>query len=182
MRMKAENSIIPKEKTLAHDLRDGLSKDVYFCCGEDRIGCNKALLSSRSDVFKGMFENECEGAKTEEIKISEVTFEAVEQLIEFVYENKCSKLDEFTEELLFLGHEYDLQGLFILCEVEFKKKLKAENAVQLFKLAEKFNAINLTEEVKSFAKSNVDHVKETKDWKDLKRNGECDVIYKMLDL
>ena len=52
--------------------------------------------------------------------------------------------------------------------MELKKGLNVENAVRLFDLAEKFNAVDLLRVVKTFIKENVQKIRNTEGWEDMK--------------
>lgn len=78
--------------------------DVTFLFEELELKAHKALLSARSPVFAGMFEHETTlEVQKGKVKIEDVSKEAFEQFIKYLYSGSIAEIELVTDELLVLA-------------------------------------------------------------------------------
>jgi hypothetical protein len=105
-----------------------LSDFVIACRDKTRIDCHRAILANKSTVFKTFFEGAWNAS--EDYKIVDFEPEIVRQMIYFIYTNKLPKDAKPSEDLLYIGDKYDVNGLVTLCATDLSKNLNADNAIR----------------------------------------------------
>ena len=89
-----------KQNTVCQDLQTLLeNKDVTFVIGDQEFQAHKAILAARSQVFSAMFKNDCEETRQGKVTIIDVTVEAFEELLNYIYSGKVSSVEKYTADL-----------------------------------------------------------------------------------
>ena len=100
--MKNIDFIEVKQNNLGQNLQTLLESkkfsDVTFITGDQEFQAHKLILSARSQVFAAMFEHECE--ETRKVTITDVSVEAFEELLRYIYTGKVSSVEQYTGDLL----------------------------------------------------------------------------------
>lgn len=131
------------------------------------IQVHKTILAARSPVFAAMFQHEMKELKNNHVKITDVDYEVLHELLKFIYTGKVENLEIMADELLAAADKYDLQRLKVLCEKELCENLSIENAAEILQLANFHGADQLKTQTIDFINANPD-VMDTIGWKKLK--------------
>ena len=184
--IKEENPRSKKGTSLATDL-SGLWQDQYLHdftikCEGKSFPCHKAILASRSDVFRAMLtrEDSLERIKNE-VEIKDCSKEALNSFLEFLYTgNLYDETPYNSTELLFLSDKYNVTRLKNRCELALSDTLSNLNAIQLLSTAALISAETLLENAASFVAKNHRSLVGTDDWDEMvKKNPQAmDAIFK----
>ena len=130
--------------------------------GKDLL-VHKAILAARSSVFAAMFEHEMKGSRENRVVIQDVSYEAVKEMVAYIYTGKSPNID-MTEDILQLADKYDLDELKATCETILCSKITIENAANLLILAEMHGATQLEAQVGHFISIRAKDVMLTPAW------------------
>jgi len=154
-------------KQLAHDVQTlFLSKDhsdVIVRCGEKVYDCHKFMLTSRSPVFKNMFESDMKEKVNGEVEIKNMDHEVLEDLLKYIYSGVAPNIDEHVQELFDAADQYQLEKLKELCEVKLCSGLDTKNCVDLLILGYLHNAQKLKAAALEYLSKNMQKMN-TIDW------------------
>ncbi|CAG2171950.1 unnamed protein product, partial [Oppiella nova] len=104
------------------------NKDLNDCrlvVGDQEFFVSEAVLSSKSKVFQKMFLYDMNDNKTNVMIIDDIKPEVFEEFLKFICFGKLDKLEEMTEQLLYVSKKYMVCGLKNICEnltIEFLDK------------------------------------------------------------
>ncbi|XP_056167147.1 BTB/POZ domain-containing protein At4g08455-like [Syzygium oleosum] len=134
-----------------HHLSGPGSTDVVLVAAEDGNGgpsmpvpARRAVLASRSPVFKAMLENEMEESRSGTIKISDMSYDALRAFVDYLYAE--AGLDEqMVCELLILAEKYQVEHLKAYCEKFLVSKLNWDNSIKNYAFAHQHKAKVLLE-------------------------------------
>lgn len=145
--------------------------DITIFCKNREFKVHKQILAARSPVFNKMFSNNMKEKNTNEVHIENVTAEAMEITIKFMYSGYAEIPYDQLEEVLDLAEQYDLQDLKQFCEVKIEHNLDIEKSVKLLIMAYKYNLPEPTRKILIFIKRNLEDVNKTEDYlKELPKN------------
>ncbi|XP_065209098.1 speckle-type POZ protein-like isoform X1 [Planococcus citri] len=133
---------------------DDRFKDVTFSVKGKKYTGHKTILSARSSVFNTMLRSEMRESKENEIVITDIEPRIFDKMLQYIYTGKVKNLPESVYELLPVADKYDLEELKVMCEDVLLKKLSADNAAAILKLADMHNAEMLKARTLRFMKSN----------------------------
>ena len=131
-------------------LSSGEFSDVTLVVGGKELKAHKFVLSTRSPVFKTMFQVNMKEKLTNRVKIEDVELPVLQEMLTFMYTGKSPNLKSMTSELLFAADKYQLDRLKLMCEEELCSKLNVTNASQTLELADRHNATQLKEFCRDF--------------------------------
>ena len=122
---------------------------------EHKFYAHKYVLAKKSVVFAAMFKHDTIESKNKSINIEDITFEAMKELLRFIYTNDFFDITDSTYfDLIKAADKYQILDLKQKCESEIAEKLMAENAFQLLAVADQSNASILKENTIEFIISN----------------------------
>ncbi|XP_058801018.1 protein roadkill-like [Phymastichus coffea] len=132
-------------KALSDDMEKLLESEIYsdvsFIIGEKKIRAHKNILTTRSQVFEQLFANhETAEKKRSLVGVKDVRYEAMREMLRFIYTGKVNDLDKMPVELLKAAEKYALPGLKAIVEKTLAQKIKFENALEYLNLAKTYNA------------------------------------------
>ncbi|XP_057318202.1 speckle-type POZ protein-like [Microplitis mediator] len=133
-----------KSKEIVEDLvalfhsKEG--SDAVLVVGDKKIPAHKTLLMNRSNVFRKMLTCHQKNNKNDEVNIPDMNSDLCEKLLEFIYTNNVTNVDEVAGRLYEVADKYQLPALKKLCEESFRKNVNVENAVQYLVLLNRHNA------------------------------------------
>ncbi|KAJ8548963.1 hypothetical protein K7X08_032326 [Anisodus acutangulus] len=131
------------------------------------VPANRALLASRSPVFRAMLENEMEESLSGMIKISDVSYDALRAFVTYLYTADAC-LDELMAcDLLVLAEKYQVKHLKMYCEKFLISKLNWENSLPNYVFAHQHNAKNLLDAALSLIMENMDKLSKQEEYKEL---------------
>ncbi|XP_057318193.1 speckle-type POZ protein-like [Microplitis mediator] len=163
---------IPKH-SIAHDLTElynsGIGSDIIINVGDHIFEAHKIMLMARSPVIAAMFSHDMIENKESKISISDITPEIFQKVLEYIYTDKVTGLDESNVELLKAADKYQLRSLKNTCEESLSKILALENAFYLMYLADLCNATHLLELTTNFLVANMKNVIDNPDFKDFEK-------------
>ncbi len=153
---------------MAKALQSGEFADVTVVCGPKSFPCHKAVLAARSDVFAAMFSHkETAENQKNEVVIADTDPDVLEQLIQFIYTDKCDDLLAMAGSLLTEADKYNLPRLKALCEEAMCENIDVGNAASVLVLAYLHEAKNLQTVAVEFVTQNMVKVSETPGWKSI---------------
>ncbi|KAH7447102.1 hypothetical protein KP509_01G091000 [Ceratopteris richardii] len=132
-------------KTWVPEAMDDCADVVLECIDGSKIRAHRAVLISRSTVFKAMLESKAEEGRTNNIKITDFTYGTLRLFVHYLYtaEIYSESLEECAVDLLALAEKYNVKQLKALCERHMISKLNFGNALSNFEYASLHGAKNL---------------------------------------
>ena len=73
------------------------------------------MLAMRSLVFSTMFKHNVENQRNIIIEVTDVDYDTMEKLLQYVYTGRVTNIDKATERLLIAADQYALEGLKCMC-------------------------------------------------------------------
>eukprot|EP00941_MAST-03F_sp_MAST-3F-sp1_P001790 g1790.t1 len=105
--------------------------------------------------------------------VSGITYNVFLKILEFLYTDQIQTIEpEIAVELLIASERFLLARLKGLCEDSIRKRIMVENVISIFMAAHQHRALGLKEICLDFILSNLDEVKATKSFSDLKAEPE----------
>eukprot|EP00095_Tigriopus_kingsejongensis_P006020 snap_masked-scaffold671_size114370-processed-gene-0.10 protein:Tk06020 transcript:snap_masked-scaffold671_size114370-processed-gene-0.10-mRNA-1 annotation:"protein roadkill isoform x4" len=140
--------------------------DVQLVCETRKFDCHKVILSSRSEVFEAMFSHKETTENTNnEVVITDIEPDVLEQLLRFIYSDKVDNLSIFAGSLLTASDKYNIPRLKAICEETMCDNLDVSNAAEVLGLAYLHEAKTLQSIAVEFVTTNMVKVSETAGWK-----------------
>ncbi|XP_021896528.1 BTB/POZ domain-containing protein At4g08455 [Carica papaya] len=135
--------------------------DVVLIAADDGpdgtpVPAHKALLVSRSPVFKAMLENEMEESRSGTIKISDVSYEALRAFINYLYTAEACLDERMAYDLVVLAEKYQVKHLKAHCEKFLVSKLNWNNCLMNYAFAHQHNAKQMLDAALSLIIDNMD--------------------------
>ncbi|XP_074272585.1 BTB/POZ domain-containing protein At4g08455 [Silene latifolia] len=128
------------------------------------VPAHKAVLASRSPVFKAMLEIEMEESRSGTINISDVSYDALRSFVNYLYTGEACLDEQMGYDLLVLAEKYEVKHLKTYCERFLVSKLNWDNAVASFSFAHQHNAKQLLESALSMITDNMDNLTKTEEY------------------
>ncbi len=150
---------------LKNSYQNGDFADMELMCDTKVFKCHQFILSTRSPVFRAMFQNPMAEATTKTVEIKDLSPEIVDAMLLFIYTGDVPNLDELAVELLAAAEKYALEDLKSLCEQQLTSGLDIENAVDLFLLADMYLAASLRKNAVQLLARNLNEVLTNAVWK-----------------
>ena len=110
--------------------RDKTFSDVTFIVDEKKLKAHRCILAVASPILSSMFQKCEEGISTNVLKISDLSYEIVKEMLRFIYLKNVELLPDVAHELIAAAHRYGIQDLKMLCEESLCEKIDLENAVK----------------------------------------------------
>lgn len=131
------------------------------------VSAHKAVLASRSLVFKAMFENEMEESLSGTIKITDASYDAVRSFVNYLYTAEAWLDEQMACDLLILAEKYEVKHLKAYCEKFLVSKLNWDNAIVNFAFAHHHNARPLLDAALSLITENMDKLTKQEEYNEL---------------
>ena len=107
--------------------------DVEIECEGEIFNCHMNILSTRSDVFRCMFQADMAEKRSNKVTIKDIdTDDVVREMLNFIYTG-CTNGDVFKEksrELLAAAERFQLDVLNSICEDHIYSNLQSNNAIE----------------------------------------------------
>jgi len=130
-------------QSFASLLWDEETSDFLIVCGDDSFPVHRLVLGARSSYFQGLFKSSLLESETSQVIIKDMASVTLKAVIEYMYTGKFKDIDSKAAELLVAAERFDLLLLKKYCEEWLMSKLKKDNAVDLFILADEQNSVKL---------------------------------------
>ncbi|XP_057325877.1 speckle-type POZ protein-like A [Microplitis mediator] len=149
---------IPKH-LMGHDYTElynsRIGSDTIINVGDTTFETHRSILMARSSVLAAMFSHEMIEKKDNKISIPDITPEIFEKVLEYIYTDKVTGLDEIADDLLEAADKYQLLSLKNICQESLSKTLNLENAFKLMPLADRYSAEPLVKFITDFLVKNI---------------------------
>ncbi|KAI4306920.1 hypothetical protein L6164_030160 [Bauhinia variegata] len=122
------------------------------------IPAHKAILATRSEIFKNMLDfDECKAAPNNTIVLPELKYKELESLLEFLYSGTLApeKLEKHVYALILAADKYEISHLQKHCERYLLNSLSASNALDILEIAETCSNQQLMETTFNFLVENI---------------------------
>ncbi|MQL86004.1 hypothetical protein Taro_018509 [Colocasia esculenta] len=137
------------------------------CTSVPPIPAHRAVLMSRSPVFKAMLENEMEESRSGMIKITDVTYNVLRSFVHYLYTAEVLLDEQMACDLLILAEKYQVKHLKAFCEKFMISKINNDNAIVSFAFAHRHNAQHLLEAALSLLLDNMSTLTAREEYKEL---------------
>ncbi|XP_057342157.1 speckle-type POZ protein-like isoform X1 [Microplitis mediator] len=159
---------------MAHDFTKlfyfGIGSDIIINVGDINFEAHKSILIARCPVLAAIFSNEMGEMKESKISIPDISPAVFHKVLEYIYTDEVTGLDDITEGLLEAADKYQLQSLKSICEEALSETLDLENAFDLMVLANSYKATHLLEFTTNFLVLNMKNVNDNPDFKDFEKS------------
>lgn len=109
--------------------------DFKFIFNDGReILTHKNILAAQSPVFTTMFSCKLKESRTNECQIQDVSYEAFENFLEFLYTRKIPAINDHILEVYGAAVKYQIEMLTTICEELIWDNVNEENALKILKL------------------------------------------------
>ncbi|XP_053596475.1 speckle-type POZ protein B isoform X2 [Microplitis demolitor] len=164
--------------TSEHSITDDLIKlfdskigsDIILVAGNKQIRAHKAFLMIRSPVFCAMFTHKLQENKESKVTIPDVGPETLEKMLEFIYTDRVTDLEQIALHLLEAADKYQLQKLKELCEKSLCQSISVDNAIKYLEVADLQSTEDFYQYVLRFVAINASKIVKTEDYKALERD------------
>ena len=136
-------------------------------CGKT-LKVHKFLLSARSPVFRAMFKTDMVENKNNIVKINDIEYNVLKELLRFIYAARVENLDILVVGILDAAEKYQVKGLKDICEDHLRKYVKIDNIVETLVLCNRFNMDTLKIQVANLMKMYAEDVIHTPGFKSIK--------------
>ncbi|XP_013185346.1 TD and POZ domain-containing protein 5 [Amyelois transitella] len=121
---------------------------------------HQALLAESSEVFKAMFKDETAESQRRYLKLSDVSKEDLQCVLEFIYTGTIAEVENCNIfNILQLADQFNLGGLHDLCQYVLTQHLSTDNALETLQYADFYNAGFLKKATLKMIRNNKDIIK-----------------------
>ncbi|KAF5725299.1 BTB/POZ domain-containing family protein [Tripterygium wilfordii] len=131
------------------------------------VPAHKAVLMSRSPVFKAMLETEMEESRSGTIKISDVSYDALRAFVNYLYTAEACLDEQMAYDLLVLAEKYQVKHLKAYCEKFLVSKLNWDNSIMSYAFAHQHNAKHVLDAALSMITENMNKVTKREEYVEL---------------
>lgn len=124
-------------------------------CGR-KLLAHKFVLSAGSPVFSAMLKNDMKMKRDDSLKIKEISYEALKEMLHFLYSGKIEINYETVSDILAAAEKYQIGHLKQRCKEFLVKNLTCEHAVMTLKLSKLYDMTDIQDQVNAFVKSNTE--------------------------
>ncbi|KAJ8683727.1 hypothetical protein QAD02_019519 [Eretmocerus hayati] len=121
------------------------------------INAHKVILVSGNKVFASMFEHKTKESEENIIRITDIDFEVMAEIIRFIYTGQVCNINTFVKEILVAADKYGIDELKDQCSQYLCRLLMVDNVLSLISFADLYRMDKLKEMGMKFF---VDHKKE----------------------
>ncbi|XP_038721562.1 BTB/POZ domain-containing protein At3g56230 isoform X1 [Tripterygium wilfordii] len=144
--------------------RQQILTDIKLKPGNDEppIPAHRALLASRSEIFKNMLDSDdaCKTPASDTISFQELSHEELECLLEFLYCGSLTteKIERHVYSLAIAADKYEIPYLLKFCERRMLTSLDSSNALDVLEVSDVCSNTTLKESALSFIVKNMEDV------------------------
>ncbi|CAL9748123.1 unnamed protein product [Musa acuminata subsp. burmannicoides] len=121
---------------LGRMLADGIHTDITVNAAEGSIGAHRAVLATRSPVFRSMFSHDLKEKELSTVNISDMSFGACQAFLNYIYGS--FRADEFLTHRLALlraADKYDISDLKEACHESLLEDIDTKNVMERLQTA-----------------------------------------------
>ncbi|WOL19438.1 BTB/POZ domain-containing protein [Canna indica] len=122
--------------SLSWMLAEGIHTDITINAADGSIGAHRAVLATRSPVFRSMFSHNLREKELSTVNISDMSFDACQAFLNYIYGN--FKQDEFLNHriaLLQAADKYDMSDLKEACHESLTEDIDTKNVLERLQVA-----------------------------------------------
>lgn len=165
LRVLCEYELIPTQdienRIFILDLFEKRRQDKKFSdfelvapCGR-KLFAHKFVLSANSPVLCAMFENDMREKRLGLVKIKDLSYETLQEVLYYMYCGKFDKLNhELVDSVLIAADKYQISHLKNACIEFLHKNLGIDNCLKTLKLCKVFDLTDLKSHVDTFLREN----------------------------
>ncbi|KAL2503632.1 BTB/POZ domain-containing protein [Abeliophyllum distichum] len=131
------------------------------------VPAHRAVLTSRSPVFRAMLENEMEESISGTIKVSDASYDALRAFVNYLYTAEACLDEHMACDLLVLAEKYQVTHLKTYCEKFLMSKLNWENSLPYYAFAHQHSARCLLDASLSLIMDNMDKLSKQEEYMEL---------------
>ncbi|KAI5311365.1 hypothetical protein L3X38_000317 [Prunus dulcis] len=132
------------------------------------VPAHKAVLVSRSPVFKAMLENEMEESHSGTIKISDVSYDALCAFVNYLYTAEICLDQQLAYYLLVMAEKYQVQHLKDYCQKFLVSNLNWDNVLPTYTFAHQHNSKPIIDAALRVITANMDKLTAREEYAELK--------------
>ncbi|OXU19593.1 hypothetical protein TSAR_013350 [Trichomalopsis sarcophagae] len=131
-------------------LNDNKFSDMSLISGGKVVKAHKCILANSSSVFAAMFEADMKESQENTIKIVDIEYNVLVEMIRFVYTGRANNINALVSELVFAADKYELDVLKKECVNKMLKNISIDNVIDYLQIADKLRIEQLREEAIKF--------------------------------
>ncbi|KAL0003472.1 hypothetical protein SO802_017253 [Lithocarpus litseifolius] len=145
-------------------LKDQMHTDMELKPGNNgpSIPAHRALLATRSHIFKNMLDSDvCKAPpKDNIITLSELNHEELESLLQFLYTGSLPEeiIEKHVYSLSLAADKYEISYLQKFCERHMLRSLKSSNALDILEISDVCSYLSLKETALRFIVKNIEDI------------------------
>jgi len=148
--------------------------DVLIECKDKKFEAHQVILSSRSPVFRGMFQADMKEKKSQHVEVKDLEPDLVAEMLKFIYTGSCVATEEnpdldMVSDLLVASDKYQIVTLKNVCQTLLSSHLVVENALKFLVLGDMYGADKLKEPAMGVVINNMSGLIGTEEWKECKK-------------
>ena len=133
---------------------------------------HKVILAAHSPVFARMFEHDMKEGDTNEVIITDVSPDILQEMLTFMYTNSAPNIHRIGQSLLYVADKYQVDELVARCEHILSYNITVENSIDLLLCAQAHNAPKLRENVIQYIAKHGEEVTRSENWDKVKQQAE----------
>lgn len=142
-------------------INDSKFSDVSLISSEGKVvNAHKCILAKSSSVFAAMFNLEMKEKHENKVKIEDIKYDVLLEMIHYIYAGKVKCIDAKAAELAAAADKYALNGLKHICEKTMCEILNVDNVVESLRIADRHRMTKLKKEAIEFLIAHTDDVKD----------------------
>lgn len=144
--------------------------DVEIHVGQRKLRAHGDLLGRLSPVFAAMLTGGTTEAVNRVVVIEDLSYEAVRQLLEFLYAGTLSGISQGAVDLYVAADKYGVASVKAACARQLSNALAPDNAVRVFELAVRHSDKELCRDAARFIDAHLPEVQASDAWEALLRD------------
>ncbi|XP_014208381.1 speckle-type POZ protein A-like [Copidosoma floridanum] len=141
--------------------------DVSIIINDQVIYAHKCILAVKSPVFASMFDTAMIENKANEVRIDDIKYEVLYEMLRFLYTGVVSKLINLAADLFYAADKYGIEQLKIMCVKQLIKNMNADNVIGYVYLADSHSNDLLKNKAIQFIVNNAKDVVQKSEFKEL---------------
>ncbi|KAJ5078844.1 kelch like protein [Anaeramoeba ignava] len=138
--------------------------------------CHRAILSSRSDYFHGLFRSQMIEAQTGFIEFEDVMPQVMENLLSYIYSGKLEINSENAVEILVFSSRFCFHDLLDFVTDFINDSLSVDTVIHVLGVADSFGIQIMKEKCMKFIAMNFYDIVENGEFFQLSHNDLCDIL------
>uniref|UniRef100_A0A0N5B281 Speckle-type POZ protein (inferred by orthology to a human protein) n=1 Tax=Strongyloides papillosus TaxID=174720 RepID=A0A0N5B281_STREA len=161
------NVTTPQSK-LSLDYGNMFESSLFYDCvikvEDTEIKVHKAVLATRSPAFYDIFNSTSDQSQTNIIEIRDFNIEVVRKMLNYIYKDEISDIQDMANEMFEIANKYELDRLKAISEQFMCNSLTNDNVLERFALSDKCPTERLKECCEEFILKNLEYLTKTKEW------------------